>query len=679
MTDSIIKTLGAGSGIDTTNLISQLVAIERAPTEERLDRREARLEAQISGYGLLKSSLDGLKGSLTALSGSDLFNARTVAVPNSDVITANAVQTGAQTGTYQIEVLEVASAQSLVMASQSERDTALGKSGELTIRFGEWSYDINDEPETFAINDQRAALSIDIETTDSLDAIAAKINAEDAGVQASVLKVESSYQLMLTSPSGKSNALEITGDDASLDDLGFSAGAVGTGVTETQQAQDAQIKVNGLAVSRESNDIDDVIQGFDFTLNKASPGETVSFSITSDKSLAEQAVRDFVTAYNSYHETAENLVGYSRDENNDLVRGDLAGDSSARTLISRLREMIGAAVPGVGSGFSALTNIGIRTELDGSLSISEDEFSSAIDENFGLVEHLFAANTSSANSAVSVNMGSYAGAATGGTYEVEITQDPTQGSIQGNAITASFATPLDTSSGDYSFKIQVNGVESALIQLTGTYATPDELRADLQTLINGDENLKAGFAEVDVAYDAGSNSFSFVSREYGSVSEVGFSQASGDMATLGVETALTGTAGMDVEGKVEGVEGFGTGDLLLPDIDSPIYGLNFSVGSGASAQGAFEINFSRGFAGELSRLIDGFLSSSGTVKMREDSIQSQLDDLDEDRAELDRRMEAYQERLVIQYTAMERIVSSFQTTGGQLEGLVDRLPYTAKG
>ncbi|MCF1183728.1 flagellar filament capping protein FliD [Marichromatium gracile] len=693
MADNIISSLGAGSGIDITSLVSQLVEVERAPAEQRISSREERLQAEISGYGKLSSALSELQDSLGSLAGNDLFNARSVAIPDTNVITANSVAVGAQTGSYQIEVEDIARAQSLTMGAQSERDSALGKSGELTVRFGEWTYDGSDAPSSFTANDEREALTVSIDASDSLDAIAAKINEQNSGVQASVLKVDDQYQLMLTAPSGAANALEISGDDASLDDFAFNA-ANHANVTEVQQGSDALLRINGLQVSRESNDIDDVIEGFNFTLNKASPGESLTFSISEDKSLAEQAVRDFVDAYNSFQTTAQGLTGYARDdagelvrdENGALSRGDLASDGTARAMVDRLRELVGGEVQGLEGGFTALTNLGIRTERDGSLSIEEDEFSAAFSANFQLVEDLFALKTTSMNSAVSVNLGSFAGRVDAGSFEVEITQDPTRGELLADTITQAdfdgatetFTTALDTSGGGYSFKVAVDGIESGTIALSGTYDSTEQLRSDLQSLINSDETLKATGTKVDVLYDDATDSFSFVSREYGSASTVAFTEASAAMADLGVHTGLTGTAGIDVAGTINGVEGFGAGNQLLPALDSPAYGLNFSVAAGASSQGAFDISFSRGFAGELSRLVDGFLSSSGTIEMRKENIQDQLTELGEERETLDRRMEGVEARLLSQFIAMESIVSTFQSTGSQLEGLVDRLPNTAQ-
>ena len=178
---SIISSLGGGSGIDTTSLVSQLTAIERAPKEQRLDSRQETLEAQISAYGTLKGALSEFQGILSPLASSDTFNARSVAFPETDIITPNSLSAGAQTGSYQIEVQSVASAQTLVMGTSADAKAPLGASGELNIQFGAWTYDGSDNPDQFSVNADKAALNITVEATDSLEDIAEKINAGESG------------------------------------------------------------------------------------------------------------------------------------------------------------------------------------------------------------------------------------------------------------------------------------------------------------------------------------------------------------------------------------------------------------------------------------------------------------------------------------------------------------------
>ncbi|MBK1693909.1 flagellar hook protein [Chromatium weissei] len=809
MDTNIVSSLGAGSGIDIKSLVTQLTAVERAPQQARIDAKQKTLEAQISGYGKLKGALDAMKTAVASLGSSDLFNARSVSVSTSDAITADKVSPGAQIGNYKINVSQVASAQSIATKEQDERDSALNMSGNMTISFGAWAYDGSDNPLTFITNTNRDALSINVTAADSLDTIAEKINSQNAGVQASVLKVDDKYQLTLTAPSGASNAMQISVDDASLDDFSFTSSNY-SNVSETQQASDAVLKVNGLEVTRESNTIDDVVSGLTFTVNKTMLAtDSVTFGVTADKGSAETAVRGFVTAYNSFQETTNKLVGYSRDADNNLVRGDLASDSSARSSINQMRALIGGAVPGLESGFTALTNVGIRTERDGSLSISEDDFTAAFNNNFDLIGSLFASKMTSTNSAVTVNKGTFSSSAVAGTYNVNVTRDPTQGKTFGDAITngnfdaittheltapltiaagggynfkinvdgvnsnsieltgtynsieelrvglqskinsdsalkangvgidvgfdnatdsfnftsrdygsvskavftetgsgmtslgitptqakvvgsaitqstfdsgsGTFTPSLDATTKDYTFKINVDGLESSSITLTNTYTNGADVAAELEAKINADSTLSTAGAAVDVEYDTANNRFSFNSRAGGSVSEIGFTSTSDDMAELGISTTMGGTRGIDVAGTINGVAGFGAGNVLLPDIESEAYGLNFKVRTGATAQSTngFSASFSRGMAGELSNLIDNFLSSTGVIKSRESSIQTQLTRLNEDKTKLDTRMTAVSARLLAQFTTMERIVSSLQDTGSQMSELVNQLPFTA--
>ena len=675
---NIISSLGAGSGIDVTNLISSLVEVERAPTESRLETRETKLDAQISAYGALKSSLADFQSLVATVSDNDTFNARAVTFPDTDAITPDSIDAGAQVGSYQVEVVNVAQSQTLVLESASDKDDTLGLSGNLTLEFGAWTYSGTPAvvPASFDVNSERDALTLEIDSDDSLTSIAQKINDADIGVTASVLKIGDQFQLMLNAPSGASNALRITTDNpTSLDGFEFNETTYAD-VTETQQASDAELVVNGLAVSRETNDLSDVITGFNFTLNKSSEGQSVNFTVEADTDIAEQALRDLVEGFNLFVTTAKGLTGYSRDEDNNLVKGDLATDSIAKSLVSRLRETMISAVAGVSGNFSALASIGIKTNLDGSLSIDNKTFTDALKDNFSDIEALFAPTAQSASTRVQVGQGSQIDKSETGVYSLAITQDATQGQLLGADALGVFA-PFDASTGDYSLTLNVSGTSTSPISLSGNYTTADDFASDLEALINADSNLSEKGIKVDVAYDEMAQQFSIVNRRYGSASTVEINASGTDMGSLGLTTAQAGTDGFDVAGTINGTEGFGTGRVLLPSIDSPAYGLTFTGLSGASAVGAFDVNFSRGVAGQLNLLIDRFLGSSGPIASREDSIATERDRVDDDRASLDRRIEAFEARITSQFIAMERIISSLNSTGSSLDGIIDRLPFTA--
>lgn len=681
---NIINSLGSGSGIDTTSLISGLVSAERLPTETRLDQRQEQLDAQISGYGALKSALSEFKSLVSLLSNNDAFNARSAALPDTTLITANAIAPGAQTGTYQIEVLSVAQSHSLALEAVADKGAVLNYSGELSFQQGDWTYDLTDPenpvPTSFAQDTSKTPFSITIEASDSLSSIAQKINDAEGDIQASVLKIGDEYQLVVTGPPGASNGLSISGNDPSLSVLEFNQTNLDDAI-ESQIGSDSVVKVNGLTVSRDTNNLTDVIPGFDFTINRAEPGETISFTVEADNSIVEQGIRDLVEGYNLFYATAKNLTGYARDENNALIKGDLATDSSAKSLVQRLRSVLGSTVPGLSEGFTALSNLGIRTQLDGSLSIKESDFRAAIDNNFDQLEALFSPKVESSNSRIEVGFGSRVGETLTGNYQVEITQESTRGALTTNVLTETFASALDLTSNDtYSFKIAVGGAAAAEITLAGVYADADELALDLQTQINADATLTERGIAVDVTYDSGTNTFLFENRAYGSTSTVSFLTASASMASLGITSDLVGSAGVNVEGTINGVAGFGVGQVLLPEIGTAAYGLTFTALDGAAAEGvgSVDIDFSRGIAGELDRLIADFLSADGVIAQREGRIGTQLDEVSTEREELDSRIEKYEERISAQFLVMEQIINSLNSTNSALDGLADRLPFTSQ-
>lgn len=146
------------------------------------------------------------------------------------------------------------------------------------------------------------------------------------------------------------------------------------------------------------------------------------------------------------------------------------------------------------------------------------------------------------------------------------------------------------------------------------------------------------------------------------------------MADLGIGVGA-GTAGKDVAGTIDGVAAFGYGDVLLPALGSRAEGLSLTVQPGATSG---TINFSRGFAGGLTSLVNDFLKTSGLIKEREGTLAKEVTRVKDSEEALNRRSEAYRARLMAQFQAMESIVRSLNSTGSFLDGLVDRLPFTSK-
>jgi flagellar hook-associated protein 2 len=682
--NNIIKSLGAGSGIDTTALVKQLVDIERAAPQGRIDAKREKAEAQISDFGLMTSAMDKLKSAVTALTEKEGLFSKSASYTSSDALVPTKLATNAQTGTYTMEVRALAASQSLSFAPLATVNDAVGE-GVLHFNFGHWNRDGNGDPTDFVAGSAAENFSITIDSTNnSLNGLKDAINKAGKGVQASVIFDGTGYRLVVTSPSGATRELQIQAEEAgdtptNDDNSGLSRFAFNENITnradvEKQKGADAELVINGLALTRSTNTITDVVEGLTLDLLKASPGEKVTVTISDDKNFAEEKIRDFVDAYNTFLEETKPVFSFNKEEEK---WGSLANDSLAKSVLSRFRTIIASAIPGLtDSNFTALTNLGIRTQLDGSLSINEDELRKAIDNNFADVQKMLSPYTHSSTGDITVN--SFGKQTQAGSYDVVITTPPRKGYFTGGEVDAAVTFPnFDTTGKSYSFELNVNGIQTNAIELPAdkTYATYADFLSAMQSAINADSNLKNNGMTVVVTHDADTNKISITSTRYGTSSFVNVVSSSDDAAAdLGLAEGA-GTKGVDVAGTVNGVPGFGLGNVLLPKLGEKAEGLSLIIGENATTA---KVDFSRGFAGQMDELIGQFLQTNGLFDDREKILERQLVDFDDQETRLERRMTAYQERLMQQFIAMESILNGLNSQGGFLENLIDSLPFTAK-
>ncbi len=134
--------------------------------------------------------------------------------------------------------------------------------------------------------------------------------------------------------------------------------------------------VNNLEVHSNSNTFDEVIDGVSFTINKDG-GSPVTLGVDHDSVSMKKAVQDFLSAYNDMNKLARDLTKI--DTANSANNGALQGDRAAVNLQLQLRGMVSASGPTSGS-FARLTDIGISTASDGTLSITDAKLSAALED-----------------------------------------------------------------------------------------------------------------------------------------------------------------------------------------------------------------------------------------------------------------------------------------------------------
>lgn len=656
-----ISSPGIGSGLDIRGLVDGLVRAEGEPVQQRLERREETIQAQLSGMGAIKSGLSSFKGSLLDVSSFNSFARRSANASDSTLFSATA-SSSAQPASYSIDVEQVAKAHKLASGGFEDNKAAIG-TGTLTFQFGD---------------PNKPAQSVKIDSgNNTLEGIRDAVNRAGINVSASIIRGDEGYQLIFSSrESGEDNSMRISvnenpangsnTDMNGLSQLAYDPEAelgAGRNMNVMSEAQDAVAIIDGVRVTSATNTLTDTIPGLSINLEGALGSGTLTVAV--DQETAAGGIRRFVESFNEMAALFKELGGYDAETR---TGGVLQGDSTLRGIENQMRRMISEVVPGMDGAYRALTDLGIRTQADGSLSLDESRMNKALSEDFDGVARLFAAAGQATDALVS-----YAGARSStqpGSYDVNVTQLATQGSYRDPA--ASVQSLLIDSSND-SFRINVNGVQSGLINLTrDTYEDGAALAAELQSQINGNQRLIDANARVKVAFV--DNAFTFTSERYGSASQIGITSVKDAAASalIGLTVNPDGlTRGLDVQGSIGGREAKGSGQTLTGTGRAD--GLSVRV-QGGEVGDRGQVSFTRGVGDQMNSLLDQFLGENSFLNARTDSLDSQLRSIDREREDLIRRMDNLEARYMRQFSALDGMMAEMQSMSSFLTNQLSALP-----
>lgn len=368
-----ITASGLGSGIDVKSLVEQLVSAERMPVANRLNLKEARTNAEMSALGKLKSALSQFRESLNALKEQDSFQGRRVRVSDEEVLTARA-GTGSVPGSYDIEVLELATSQKLASGAFADSESAIG-TGTITLGLGGRSSTVHVTESANSLRDIRDAIN-------SAD--------DNPGIRATIVSADDGARLLLSAgASGTANVFSVTisGGDGGLAGLAWDPLLEDNPMTLVSAAADARALVDGFTVRAGDNTLGDAIEGLTADLKAAAPGTVVTVDVDYDRDGSKQLVSGFVEAYNKLVTTVAEVTRYNVESRE---AAPLLGDPAVRAIRDGLRREISGSVPGLDSAFASLAMIGITTENDGKLKIDPTRFGDAVDADFDAIGRLFA-------------------------------------------------------------------------------------------------------------------------------------------------------------------------------------------------------------------------------------------------------------------------------------------------
>ena len=349
----------SGQGFDVTSTVNQIVSnlqeVE-TPWKNQLSALQSE-DAALTSIGTDLSSLSTALESLTDFQG--VLSEKQGSSSDTSVLQLTGASSNAVAGSHTITVTSLAQTSSQYTSAIAGSDTL---SGTLSIAVGSGS-----------------AQTITLDSTNNtLSTLANAINSGNYGVTANVITTTSGEMLSLVSQtSGSPGNITLGGN---LQDATTSAMI---GFTQAQAGQDAQLTVDGLAITNSSNTVSNAIQGVTIQLLSAAPATNVQVEITNNNSDVETAVSNFVTAYNK-------VIGDLNTQESNGSSGTaepLFGNPTVATIQESLQSA--ASFLQSGNGISSLTQLGFTTNNDGTLSLDTDTLQNALNSNYQSVVNFF--------------------------------------------------------------------------------------------------------------------------------------------------------------------------------------------------------------------------------------------------------------------------------------------------
>ena len=341
-----ISSLGIGSGVNVSSLISGLMAVEQAPLTQ-LSKKESTVNSKLSAIGLVKSAVSALSTAADKLTTAKKLAGFTTDIAKDASGTSIASATASSTasaGIYNIEITQLAAQEKTRSNTTYSGIDALVGSGTFVVQSG-----------------SDTAVSIDVNSTTTLGDLKDAINSNaNMGVTAAVVSGDSGMKLVLTAKdAGKA-----------VTTSGTSAGA--SGFTTITTGKSAIVKIDGETVTSGSNTISSALTGIELKLDKVG---TTTLTVSADNSTMKDAINGFVSAYNSLNTQIQTQSKYDTTSKKAAA---LTGDALLSTVKGQMAGALYTVPSGVTGSYKNLSEIGISFQKDGSLSFDSTKFDKAL-------------------------------------------------------------------------------------------------------------------------------------------------------------------------------------------------------------------------------------------------------------------------------------------------------------
>ena len=606
---------GLVSGLNTTDIIKSLLALEKQPQNAMVARQDT-AKNQLSSFASVRAKLSALGTAANALATASKWNQRSVTSTAPSTATVSATPTAAL-GSLSFTVDRVAAAHGLSSAiSVASTATVVASGGTVSLDLGDGA-----GPHSIAVGGG------------TLSEVAAAINGAGLGVRATTVDTGSGHRLQMSSiATGADSAFTLDGLDP------FVGGTVVTNV-----GVDAQLTMGtgpgAYSVTSSSNTFANLMPGVSVTAVGVS-ATPVTVNVAQNVTALSDAVKAMIDVANAALSEISMRTAFDPDTK---LGASLNGDSTMRRAAQDITRAVANAVGTSSLGSAGMA--GVALDRSGRFSFDADRFRSAYAADGAAVRNLFAQSGSSTGDVTFVSAG---GRARTGEYDVEITtaaERATAGGLAGGW-PLGVATTVAVKVGSVEVTHEIGAGDSAADAAAGLQAalTAAGLRLDVTESGGGLEISTQGFG-----------------------SSQGF-EVAWDGATFSAHQ------GIDVAGTIGGVAAVGTGrQLQVPFTDASLGGLTVSTsGTGTGVIGTLE--YGAGIAQRLATavtgandLVDGYLTAA------ENGRQNRVDTLGRSIADFDRRLEAREARLRSYWTNLEMALGKLKDQSSWLTGQLGSL------
>lgn len=392
---------GLATGLDTDSIVTGLMAAERAPLE-RIEARKTADTERLDAFAQFKTKLDGLKSAVSDMSLTSQVRSTKVSLSSEDAFSAST--TSGAVGSYNISVAQL---------SQVQKNISDGFSSKTDPVFGTGTIDINGTtinitPDNNSVVGLVEEINKRTHKTVDVNGVETEIG---TGVQATIINSgDDSYHIVFT---GKDSSTSFTMESS----LTGASGTPEYNFNDTQQVQAAQQAVafiDGIRVVSDSNTINNAINGVTLSLHDVSETSsagpppvyvTDKMSVEADTGALKEKVTSFVTAYNDVMDWI--LSGYTEFGGTSAAAADtdgdeeaslgsvLRGDPTINSVKRQLQNVLTETINNSGE-FRILSEIGISTNINGTLTQDNSTLDEALEGNFDSMVALFAGDDTTA-------------------------------------------------------------------------------------------------------------------------------------------------------------------------------------------------------------------------------------------------------------------------------------------